>query len=145
MISFTFYWFIVSRCKAFSKYFTEIHPGSRNNSNFQMEILLIFQFLTRLLLWSLRPCFRNRSHIPKSQTMLQILKVNFIWRLLITYLDWIRLNKRNGNGKIFFSDTWTFIMDSIKFSNCRWNVNKNTTQGEFPQGDFFSQLNSTIS
>ena len=84
---------------------------------------MIFQFLLVLLLWSLWPCFRNHACIPKSQTMLlsfrQIVKIDFIWRLLVAYLDWMLLNKENGTSKTFFLNSWTFDNGLHReFSNC---------------------------
>ena len=106
LFSFTFYGFIESRCKGFFKYFALIHFGSRDNSTFEMEILLIFYFLPDLSLWNVWLPFTNVSHNPKSQTMLlrflYLFKVKFLMMQLVATLDWIRLNKENGKSKTFF-------------------------------------------
>ena len=51
--SYTFKWLIESRCKDFSKYFTTIHSGSTDNSNFEMEFFVDFKFLTGFI--TIRP------------------------------------------------------------------------------------------
>ena len=103
-------WFKVER---FLKYLIVIPSRSWDIAIFVVSNFLILQFLTMFASMELQTFVRNHAFIPKSQTMLlsflQILKVNFIWRLLVAYLDWMLLNKENGNAESFFSNSQAFV------------------------------------